>query len=816
MIAFTRTLHAIAMKPFPGQLKHRRQAILASWVFLLCIACSVSAQPSLTPRTDFWRSDGPVNAIATQGNLAYVGGDFTYVGPGTGPAGVVSPANGSLIAAFPDTSGSILTVISDGQGGHYVGGKFRIGDHGPVNLVHVFPDRTLDNSWTPNPNNTVRTLLLNGDHLFVGGEFTKIGTITRNRLARFDRTTGLLTPWNPGAGGVVNVLLSDANRLYVGGQFNAVGGQQRSRLAALDPLTGAVSPWNPGASGPGSGVRALALAGEVLYVGGEFTTCGGKPRNRLAALDTTLNVNNATAWNPNANDSVNSVLLAGTTLYAGGEFTSVGGLNRNRIAALDRQSGLAVDTWNADANGTVFTLTTAPDGLYAGGQFTEIRSVERRGVARLDSATGTPTAWAPSVSSLATEFTAVVFAVLPSSAEVVVAGNFASLGGFLRQRLAALNLTSGVATEWNPGANREVYALAVSDTQVYAGGAFTNLGGSSRLRLGAVDRNTGVATGFVTDVTATANGGVFVLQLEGDDLYVGGLFTKVNGQNRENIARVDPTSGALDAPWNPVAKGAVDALLMSDAGLWAAGDFTSIGGSNRVSLALLSTTAPGRATAFNARADERVRTLALKDGVLYAGGDFNNIGGLGRRRLAALDPTTGAAAPTWNPDIGGRGQFRVRTLSRSSRILYVGGLYTAAGSEFRTNLAGINPSTGVATAWNPTVNDAVNALVHTPEAVLMGGEFHGVNGELVQHLAAFSTAPTIPSGRMKILANGHTELTVFDGDGSASELVINARNSLQAGAWSLLLSTPVTGNGQSYEDAAAGPMPLRFYQAVAR
>ena len=45
------------------------------------------AQPSMDPRRDFWRPDGPVNAILFTNDTVYLGGRFSYIGPETGGSG---------------------------------------------------------------------------------------------------------------------------------------------------------------------------------------------------------------------------------------------------------------------------------------------------------------------------------------------------------------------------------------------------------------------------------------------------------------------------------------------------------------------------------------------------------------------------------------------------------------------------------------------------------------------------------------------------------------------------------------------------------
>ncbi|MEO5618437.1 MAG: T9SS type A sorting domain-containing protein, partial [Candidatus Eisenbacteria bacterium] len=60
---------------------------------------------------------------------------------------------------------------------------------------------------------------------------------------------------------------------------------------------------------------------------------------------------------------------------------------------------------------------------------------------------------------------------------VYAGGLFSNIGGAGRNRIAALDATTGVATGWDPNPNNNVFALAVSGSTVYAGGGFTSIGG---------------------------------------------------------------------------------------------------------------------------------------------------------------------------------------------------------------------------------------------------------------------------------------------------------------------------------------------------
>src|SRR5438034_337731 len=78
--------------------------------------------------------------------------------------------------------------------------------------------------------------------------------------------------WDPGANNTVRALAMRGSTLYVGGVFDSVGGVARSRIAAVDVATGSAKVWDPGASG---NVYALAVSGTTIYAGGAFTSIGG-------------------------------------------------------------------------------------------------------------------------------------------------------------------------------------------------------------------------------------------------------------------------------------------------------------------------------------------------------------------------------------------------------------------------------------------------------------------------------------------------------------------------------------------------------------
>ena len=112
---------------------------------------------------------------------------------------------------------------------------------------------------------------------------------------------------------------------------------------------------------------------------------------------------------------------------------------------------------------------------------------------------------------------------LSSYGNILFAGGlFTSTGSVTRNNLAAVDLTSGLITPWNPNASGGVSALALVADKVIVGGNFTSLGGSnSHSYLAAVDTSAG---SLVSGWNATAGGSVFAMMVLGNRLYLGWQF----------------------------------------------------------------------------------------------------------------------------------------------------------------------------------------------------------------------------------------------------------------------------------------------------
>ncbi len=658
-----------------------------------------------------------VNAMQLDGQVLYIGGVFTVIGNRVQSNGAaINTSSGALNTAFAVVNGVVNVSISDGAGGFYIGGSFTSVGGITRNRLAQIDQNGAVTSFDPNLNSTANTLVLDGTTLYVGGMFTTIGGQTRNRLAAIETSTGLATTFDPNVSNTVYSMALDGTTLYAGGMFNTIGGQTRNRLAAIDTNTGLATTFDPS---PNNTVNTVVLDGPTLYAGGLFTTVGGQTRNRLAAIDTSTGL--ATTFDPNSSGEIRALVLDGPTLYAGGAFSTIGGQTRNKLAAIDTSTGLAT-TFDPNANNTVRTLALDGTTLYVGGEFTTIGGRTRDRLAAIETSTGLATTFEQSVGNA-------VYTIALGGTMLYVGGLFSTIGGQARNGLAAIDTGTGLAATFNPNGGGSVSALVLDGTTLYAGGGFNTLGGQMRNMIGAIDTSTGLATTF----NPNANSLVSSMSLDGTTLYAGGMFTTIGGQTRNRIAALDTSTG-LATTLNPNANNAVNTLALDGTTLYVGGTFTTIGGQARNRIAALDTST-GLATTFDPNANNTVNTMALYDTTLYTGGAFTFIGGEARNRIAAIDTSSGLAT-TVDPNANNT----VNTLALSGTALYAGGVFTTIGGQTRNGIAAIDITTGSVTTFDPNASSTVNAMALDGTTLYLGGAFTFIGGEMRNRIAAIDTS----------------------------------------------------------------------------
>ncbi|MEO5626769.1 MAG: Ig-like domain-containing protein [Dokdonella sp.] len=690
-------------------------------------------------------------------------------------------------------NGFVYAFAKQSDGSLVFGGAFSsVNGVTRSNIARLLPDGTLDINWNPSANNTVLALTVGADDaVYAGGVFSSIGGQTRSSIAKLagSGVGAADTTWDAAANGTVTALAVDATgSVYAGGEFTIIGGLGRSFIAKLaGNSTGAANAtWNASAD---ASVAALAVdASGFVYAGGAFAQIGGVPRGFIAKLSGGGTGAADATWNPSANANVLVLALdAIGHVYVGGTFSSIGGRSRTNLARLSSGgSGAADVNWNPGPDGAVATLMLDTGGaIYAGGAFINVGGQRRLFVARLTSAGTLDLAWDASLNSIVHalvpagsggvyaggEFTRVAsnvrlgLATLASNGSAttmvtdaekpgeayalieqpgggtIVGGNFEKGGQVVRSNILRLDPDGSLDANWNPSAKGYVLAMASgANNEVYVGGYFGAIGTTQRNSLAKLS---GSGAGAVDpDWAPSANEIVRALAIDADGaVFAGGRFTSINGQTRNYIAKISGSgSGAVDALWNPSADGIIAALAWDSSGaIYAGGEFTQIGGQARSKIAKLAGSGAGVADpVWNPSADDFISALDVgSDDSVYAGGAFGTIGGQMRHHLAKLTRSgSGIVDPAWDPSPNG--VIQALALSGAG-ALYTGGSFSSVGGQTRSNIAKLS-STGTGTAdpnWNPAADNSVLALrIYGNGAVYVGGEFGTVGGLVRSGLAA--------------------------------------------------------------------------------
>jgi hypothetical protein len=667
-------------------------------------------------------SSGIVNAIEYDQGRVFVGGQFsTMNGISRNYFAVLDTITGAMLANTPQTNGTYVYSICVVDDRIYVGtstllsnGKLKTGlvayDRQTL-AIHQINDNICDvssfvytiaanentlfvgagtvgwkyrrggacidlstkvvNFWAPTVSSggVIYTMLKSDSGMYVGGSFTAINTITRNRIAEVDTIFGGLLTWNPNASSDVYKIIEIENKLYIVGAFSTLQGQVRNKVAMFSKGTRILTPWSPNVS---SSVSDIDGVGSRLFIVGPFTTVNGVTQYNFAELDTigagTLQPLNPFSYPP----SLNCVKILNGKIYLGGGLFSNGvqGKYRNGLVVLNLATNLLNEFTANISSGYVGALAGSNSRIYVGGTFAGIGILNRSKIAILDCSTKMPIDWeitgASGISSIDVKYN-----------KLWLGGTFTSLNGSARGNAACFDVPSRSLLGWNPNTNGKVNKIVVNKSKVYIGGQFATVGGVSRSYIVEVDTLQGIPTSW----NFSANGIVNDLLVADSFLYIGGSFTSISGQTRSYIASYKIDSALLTS-WNPFANGAVRCLTLGNGVLYAGGDFNTIGSQSRNRAAALSLST-GLANSWNPNLNSYASTMSLYDSnTVIVGGDFTTVGGLARGRIASVDALIGSVNP-WAPSFN----QGVLSLLKSDKTTFVGGGFTTLNGSTRNSFA---------------------------------------------------------------------------------------------------------------------------------
>jgi len=554
-------------------------------------------------------------------------------------------------------------------------------------------------------------------------------------------------------------------KMVIAGDFTTVGGVARNRIARLNPngMVDATFNIGTGANGP---IHALAvdIRGNIL-IGGEFTAFNGIACNRIARLTPEGKVDASLNRGSGFNGPVYALAMEGSTIFAGGDFTSYNGITRPRLAAITSFGVLQFQTFSGGPNRAVraLKLDRYIGALNVGGEFTAIGTSPRSYFAQFSSSSGTLFG-----SNLG--FNAPVRAIETVANQsfgkntLIVGGDFTAVGGAVRGRLASFSnlytpdyILDGYLNFWLNGTCYQI--VASGSDRVYIAGDFTAVNGFPRTRLAALSRP--ALTGGPTHSNfwevnpgfgeTGPNRSILSMSVTVEGfLVIGGTFTSFGSTPVSNCIRLygDSAGAPPAAPANPLATSLSDTQLYVS---WSASPFatsylleaspdgstgwseiysgttvsfwlnglpastmryfrvraTNLNGPSVYSDLVNATTAAGPWTgsgsvlpvqpAFNLNGSISA-VLRQPDGKIIIAGSFTNVFGIGRRHIARLLPDL-TLDTSFDPGTGANSTIAQIQPTPDGRI-YIYGHFSTVGGINRRDIARLNTDGSLDTTFN--------------------------------------------------------------------------------------------------------------------
>ncbi|MEQ1834665.1 MAG: PQQ-binding-like beta-propeller repeat protein, partial [Candidatus Eisenbacteria bacterium] len=476
-------------------------------------------------------------------------------------------------------------------------------------------------------------------------------------------------------------------------------------------------------------VLAFALHGDTLLVGGRFRNLGP---NSGAFVGVDVTTGRAQSRWPRVFGKVDACISDGSGgWFIGGLFNAVAGVRRVNLAHI-RADG-TLDDLNPAPDGEVRALAYGAGVLYAGGDFTSVGGVARNRLAAMNVATGLVTPWNP-------DATDAVNAMLLHGGDLLVGGAFLQVGGQINAGIAALDLATGASRPWSPSVvpGTVVFAMAARNDTLLVGGAFNSMGNQPRSNLAMLSTSAATALAW----NPSADGTVYALALSGGTVYAGGEYFHSGGQARTRLAALDLASGT-PAAWGPPMNQQVRSILVSGATVYVGGGFANLLSAPHYQSLVALSAATGQVSGPEMNTNSTVHALAIANGTLFVGGDFESCPVKIRYGIGAIDLKTEQVLDWYpNPNL----LANVNALVSVGDTLYMGGNFSQMGGQTRNGLAAVSLTTGLATPFAASESGVINTLAMNRDTLYVSGSFSSYGGQPRQDAAALNVHTGLVTG----------------------------------------------------------------------
>ena len=382
-------------------------------------------------------------------------------------------------------------------------------------------------------NGPINNVIVYNGELIATGQFTSAGGVPVNNIARWNGSIWQSLGTGLNANGFGLAVLG--NDLYVGGNFTLAGGVPNTRgVARWDGAN-----WHPVGNGTLFAVGDLvAYNGDIVAAGGFVVTLGGQQVIGLARFDTATQQWGAMDGGFLGGSGASNFAVYNDELIAVGFFRRIADRTASGIA---RWSD-ATQSWDRFGRGFNWTpsdFTTYRGDLIATGVFESAGDVEARGVARWDGEE-----WHPLGGGIDNLPMPITDCLTVYNDELYVGGHFfyADGGNVPVHHIAKWNGDTGTWSDVGGGVSGSeiprIHAMAVYNGDLIIAGDFTVAGGMPCFNIARWDGKQFHAMG-------AGVGQVFSMAVYNGELYVS-VFTGLNGMQRWDGAQWHAVPGGFN------------------------------------------------------------------------------------------------------------------------------------------------------------------------------------------------------------------------------------------------------------------------------
>jgi len=513
----------------------------------------------LTNYTGFNLNSTVRNIIEYNDSLITVGDFTTYSGNKNADRFLYHHKSGDTVYNSLKFNTDIYK-IKNNNGSLFVGGnsalfpaqvESRNGVLGLISLNNSSTGYTIpDNNFNKNLpyfNEAIRCFATGNSGIYVGGEFTTVNDQPRTGLALIDYNGNLLD-WRPriaGGNRIIKSILATGNRIFIGGDFNTINGLNIPSLCKLRTDTNGSSSSDVDVTflpilDEGVEISALYLD-QNLYIGGDFVSINNLAYKGFAELNPSngISIINSVLFS-DPNPVVNTIAKTGNVFLIGGQFEYQVGNNlvqnflpiRLNGTISNHSTGLFSD---ADTTKSINSIAIGKNNkIYLCGNLStnDNANYNLGGATSLTFDSGSNTFtwdnWTPFVQNENPQY---IYQSQMTN-NIFILNRF-DLAGHLRQGICEINNSGKLNLRFNPKVNilNAEYikdSTQFNETGIAVGGNFTKIGEITGYKNFAIINNQNNTS---NNFNINFSNPVQSLYRTGDNLYIGGNFISISGNN---------------------------------------------------------------------------------------------------------------------------------------------------------------------------------------------------------------------------------------------------------------------------------------------